>query len=505
MNSILPRALISAALNALKVVASFVTGILIARGLGVQDYGTLSFLIASFTSLRLLLDMGTSSAFFTFISKSSRSKRFFFYYACWITIQFIVSLAFIILIAPDKWVETIWQGEERVTVVLAFIAIFGQQILWTAITQVAESQRLTIRIHQMNFCIAVFHLLAIGLLLSSGGLSIEVVLIFIAIEFVVAAIYTSRYLGPFSASGDTTFRDVFQEYKQYCLPLVPFVWTSLISVFANRWLLQEFGGSSEQALYGIAVQFTTIAFLLLGPIFNILWKEIAEANQQNNFKKLYDVYSQARRVMFLLPACLAGFSLPWTSEIIASFLGTQYAAAVLPMKIMLVYGLWQSVGAINTNMLLALELTRARTVIGLFFALVSLPLTYFMLAPSTSNLPGMDLGASGLALKMLLLIVINVNVSGYWIARVMNWTFDWRSQFITTSTTFIVGFLCYYVLNHFSPYWISDLLTMSIGAAVYLMLIGIICLKAPFFLGLRIADVTIIKNLALQFLRPKRP
>lgn len=208
--------------------------------------------------------------------------------------------------------------------------------------------------------------------------------------------------------------------------------------------------------------------------------------------------------MFLLPACLAGFSLPWTSEIIASFLGTQYAAAVLPMKIMLVYGLWQSVGAININMFLALELTRARTVIGLFFALVSLPLTYFMLAPSTSNLPGMDLGASGLALKMLLLIVINVNVSGYWIARVMNWTFDWRSQFITASTTFIVGFLCYYVLNYFSPDWISDLVTMSIGAAVYLMLIGIICLKAPFFLGLRSADVSIVENLALQFLRPKR-
>jgi hypothetical protein len=98
--------------------------------------------------------MGTSLAFFTFISKIDRPRWFFFYYACWVGMQLVISLAFIILIAPNSWIENIWQGETRFTVVLAFIAIFCQQTVWTSITQVAESQRLTIRHQKANFCIA---------------------------------------------------------------------------------------------------------------------------------------------------------------------------------------------------------------------------------------------------------------------------------------------------------------------------------------------------------------
>jgi hypothetical protein len=44
----------------------------------------------------------------------------------------------------------------------------------------------------------------------------------------------------------------------------------MISLFANRWLLQKYSDSSEQAYYAVAVQFATIAFLLASPIFNIL-------------------------------------------------------------------------------------------------------------------------------------------------------------------------------------------------------------------------------------------
>jgi hypothetical protein len=200
---------------------------------------------------------------------------------------------------------------------------------------------------------------------------------------------------------------------------------------------------------------------------------------------------------------LADFSLPWSAEIITTVLGMQYTAAVMPMKITFVYSLWQSVGAINLNMLYALELTTSRTVIGIFLALMSLPLTYLVLAPNNISFPGMNLGASGLALNMVLLNAVTVNVYSWWIARKMNWKFHWCSQFITASTCFVLGYLWYYLLNNFVFDGMNSLIAMGISALGYLLMIGMIGLKFPFFLRVNCRDVNVVKNLIIRFWNQK--
>ena len=53
------------ALRSLMLVAA---GIYLARAMGPNTFGELSFLLASFIGLKALLDLGTSSAFYTFVS-----------------------------------------------------------------------------------------------------------------------------------------------------------------------------------------------------------------------------------------------------------------------------------------------------------------------------------------------------------------------------------------------------------------------------------------------------
>ena len=55
---------------------AFVSAMLLARWLGPDEYGRVVFLLAAHIAIRQFIDMGTSSAFFTFISRRARSHYF---------------------------------------------------------------------------------------------------------------------------------------------------------------------------------------------------------------------------------------------------------------------------------------------------------------------------------------------------------------------------------------------------------------------------------------------
>ena len=62
------RLVFSVLLNTVRSIIIFITGMILARGLGPEQYGLFSFLLASFAAIITLFDMGSSSAFFSFIS-----------------------------------------------------------------------------------------------------------------------------------------------------------------------------------------------------------------------------------------------------------------------------------------------------------------------------------------------------------------------------------------------------------------------------------------------------
>ena len=499
MVSVYRRSILSIFTNALKALLSFITGVILARGLGVEEYGVFAFLMSSFTASRLLLDMGTSSAFFTFISKFNRSKHFFRYYGAWLLFQFVISTFFILLVAPDSWVNSIWQGENKIRVILAFMAVFLQQTIWIAITHIGESQRLTLKVQKINISIAAFHLVAVVTMFMMDTLSIERVFIFVAIEFLLATIY-SYYCFTISYGGNNeSLKDIFKEYKVYCSPLIPFVWVSMLSVFTNTWLLQKYSGSIEQAYYAIAVQFSSVSFILITPVLNILWKEVSESYEQGNISQLHSIYSRTCRFLFLLPAIMVGMAVPWATEIINIVLGNEYSSAAPVMQLMFIYSIWQSLGAININTFYALELTTARAVIGITFALISLPFTYLMIAPADAVFPGSGLGAVGLALKMLCLQFISVNVYSWWVSRSMKWEFNWFYQIVVMFTCLGIGFSVYFSMNSLMFESLHLILRMMIAASLYVLLIAIIAYRKPFLLGMTKNDISKGRDMIIGF------
>jgi O-antigen/teichoic acid export membrane protein len=139
--------------NVLRVGLSFISGLVIARTLGPSNYGNFIFLLGSFTALASLVDMASSSAFYTFISQKRRGLSFFFYYTVWISIQFSI-LLLLVLFLPIPLKEKIWLGHTRSLILFALFASFSMNQIWNFWGQIGESIRDTIGVQVRNLVMA---------------------------------------------------------------------------------------------------------------------------------------------------------------------------------------------------------------------------------------------------------------------------------------------------------------------------------------------------------------
>jgi O-antigen/teichoic acid export membrane protein len=488
-DSILRRSLISAQANVAKAVLSFATGILLARGLGPEQYGVFAFLLASFTALRAVLDMGSSSAFFSFISKRNRSRSFIAYYLLWVLIQFLLPLFFIVLIAPDEWVKSIWEGEEKSRVIVAFVAVFLQQQMWSIVAQIGESQRLTVKVQLLNISIACFHLTVVGVLYWVEGLTIERVYYFISLEIVVATLVALKVFPLVYSDELSKPSAMLREYWVFCYPLIPYAWLGMVIGFADTWLLQHFGGAVEQAYYSVAAQFASISLIATTSVLRILWKEVAEANERGDKTHVQRIYERANRILFVLGASISGMLIPWTEEIIQLVLGNSYLEGAFVMALMFLYPIHQSLGQINGTMFFALELTRPYVLIGMVSMLISGIAVYFIIAPPTALLPGLGLASTGLALKMVVLQFLGVNFSIWWLSKNQGWKFYFVYQLVLVGLFLLLGFAAYYLVNFILDESVFVILRGGLAGMVYLFICALLLYRFPQFVGFTRSEI----------------
>ena len=94
------------------------------------------------------------------------------------------------------------------------------------------------------------------------------------------------------------------DYKKFCLPILPYqIWAAFV-VFADRWMLQNFGGSIEQGYFSVGNQLSLIILLAATSIINILWKEMAEEYKKNNIEKVRNYFRLSTNCFYLLSMCI---------------------------------------------------------------------------------------------------------------------------------------------------------------------------------------------------------
>ena len=487
------RFFFTVASNLLRSLLSFTTGMLLARWLGPTSYGSMAFLLGTFLGIRQLLEMGSSTAFFTFMSQRPRSKRFVWAFFRWLGVQFLIPLCVTGLLLPSQWVASIWHGHPRGLVLLAFVGAFLQDTVWPVMQQAAESQRQTLKVQALGAGVMAMHLSAVVLLWLSGWLSVYAVFIVMACEYLLAAFLAYRTcVAPFLSANDAgahPSESALRQYFRYCLPLVPYSWVGFAYVFADRWLLQRFGGSVQQAFYSIGAQFSAIALIATSSILQIFWKEIAEAHHRGDHARTGILYRKVSRLLFFVGAVIGGFLIPWAASLLRLFLGDAYAQGAATLAIMFVYPMHQSMGQIGSTMLYATERVATQVKLGIAAMIVSIGATYFMLAPAEAPLPGLGLASVGLAVKMVVIQMVQVNILAYAIARGGKWAFDWTYQPVSLFGCLGLGWLAHAAAMSLTGGSWYVLATMGLAGMFYVAMILAFVYTLPHITGLTRAEI----------------
>lgn len=490
--SVKTRFLVSVGSNGIRGMIGFASGLLIARGLNPSGYGDLMFLLGSFVAVRSLLDMGTSSAFYTFLSRHTQGCRFYLFYFSWLALQFVITLSFVALIIPDSIFERVWLGHNREIVVIAFFAAFMQQQVWLTVGQIGESMRKTVKVQLLNLSVAMIYLAMVSLLLVTGGISVQSILLLIIAQYAVATLWANRFLREDQAGiveKDASLEQIIREYWVYCKPLIALSLVSFLYAFADKWMLQKFGGATQQGYFQIASQFAAISLLATTSILNIFWKEIANALARHDHARVAMLYHKVSRGLVMLSAVISSLLLPWSEQIVNIFLGSAYVQAWPVLAIMLLYPIWQSMGQIGGTMLLAGGQTHKHMVVSIGIMLVSVPFSYFMLAPTSGVLvPGLGMGAMGIAFKTVLLGIVSVNIQAWVIARYSGWKFDWIYQVVGIPLMIGLGYLAKLLVGllwNLEDIGMIDLIAPVILAVfVYIILVVWMLWLLPWLIGM---------------------
>ena len=422
------------------------------------------FLLASFAAFRQLLDMGTSSAFFTFLSQKQRSAHFIRVYWFWVASQLAISLVVVWLMLPDALIGQIWVGEDRTLIALALLASFMQGLVWTSASQMAEAYRETVNLQRLNTLVVCVHLCVMVALWHLDQLAIPLVFTALIIEWGIAAWLASRMYRtqgvPRQNEHGTvkTLSAIVSEYFRYCGPMIPYVWLAFAHDFADRWMLQAWGGASEQAYYGVAQQFSAVALLATSSILGVLWKEVAEAAHRNDLQRLSYLYSKVSRILYFVASATACGLLPWSNELLALTVGEDYSGGAVTLMLMLLYPIHQSLGQIGGTLLYATENVRLQVKLNVFVMATSLVFAYVMMAPPDAFIPGLNLRSGGLAWKMLIVQAVSVNLLMWFIARSFDWKFHWQFQYVVFGVCFTLG----WVMHQIAALLLEDISSTSV-------------------------------------------
>lgn len=476
--------------NIVRAILSFISGLIIARALGPEGYGDYRFLLGSFVVFGTLMDMGSHTAFYTFISQEQRGRKFHLYYFLWVLVQFIIILLITICLPPIMK-QKIWFGHPTSLILWALFSSFTMGQIWKFTGQIGESIRDTISVQLRNLFASVSFFGFILFLYIFNYLSIMSLYILSGSLYLLFALFYIIRLskkGIFANNRQESLFRIVGEFKKYCYPMVPFIVIGFFYGFADYWLLQKFGGSAQQGFYAVGKKFSAISLLAMTSILQVFWKEIAEAYKQGKISKVQQLYSKTTHFLYFIVSACSCFLIPFSKEIIVLTLGPIYENAWIPLSIMFLYPLHQTIGQLNGTMLYAMGLTKKLSVVGIFTMMFSMPFTYFVLAPKSFFIPGFNLGAVGLSLKMVFVNIIGVNIMAYFVCKHINLKNNWIHQIFVASLLLPIGFLGRMSSNtllSFTPFSQSIVVSMFCALIIYLLLVVIAVYIFPSLIGVR--------------------
>tara|TARA_B110000003_G_scaffold264880_1_gene290135 strand:+ start:3736 stop:5253 length:1518 start_codon:yes stop_codon:yes gene_type:complete len=472
--SVLNRISISVFANIFRAVIIFITSIVLAKFLGDEIFGYMSFLIGVFFSVQTLLDMGLSSALITLLSQKRRSPKYISLFFSFQFILFLITSALITLVLPDLFLTYIWRSSDRLTIVLCFVAIFLQNGIWTYFLKISESYRLTLSSQFVYFFIVLIHLLLVLIFYKINILEIKTVFISLIFSYLIGLIYMINIFNKNIFLIDnhlhTSNRVIIKDYFNYSKPLIIYTFFSFLFLLSDRWLLQFYSGSKEQAYFSIGLQVSNAVLIITTAFINIFWKEIAEAYHKNDFDLTKNIFKKTTNFIFFISFFIAAFLVQWTDEILLELFGISDKNQSMALCLLFIYPAFAGVCQLCSTFLLAISKPVKVVQINYYFIISSLFVSYFVLAGKDNVIPGLQLGSLGLSAKLLVMNVLQLFAFLFVINKILNQKFDLSTLIKVVLLCFLLSFFSVFVIQLFFSIYFKWIYVFFISGLLYFIL-----------------------------------
>ena len=447
IDSVRKRYLVTLLSNSIFFFASLVTAGIVPRALGPKLLGDYSFLSRISSALRNFLNMGTSSAFFNYNAKHEKTGALVKAYSFWYVGQLFTSLSLVLLAVIIGLKDTIWPGQELKYIIWILIfdwVFFSVNIL----KQLSDSKGYTTRAQLINLIISVSNIIILvffalkGLLNLNRYIAIQTfcsAAISLGIIFYVIIPHRDLYWAGGMKGKLKEFKDYF---VKFCSPLVAITIVGFFFAYFDRMILQRFSGSIQQGYFHIATSWSAFATLFTASILVIYKREMAHSLGQNNIRRAAEMFLRYLKMMYFMTLTLAVFLAFHARTLLALIAGPEFKAAGVILIIMAFYPIHQVYGQLGGAAFYASERTAILRNISVSAMILGIPLSYFLIAPTTMPIPGLGLGAMGLAIKTVVWNIILVQVYLIWNCRFFKLSPIpfWRHQIY--SLLILVGIMC---------------------------------------------------------------
>lgn len=482
--------------NVTGIFFNFFIQIIIPRGLGPKLYGDFNFLNNFFIQVVNFFDMGTSSCFYTKLSQRQNDFSLVAFYFQFTALVSLMVIGIVIAAHLADFGGQLWPEQEAIYVYLA--SVLGI-ITWISqvLNKMADAYGITVPAEKARMLQKLLGLFLILLLFVTHQLKLAqyflynliiIAMLIVSLVWIIKnKIQFPREVWKISWKEVTAYS---KEFYRYCNPLFVYAPVGLIAGIFDYWLLQRFGGSIQQGFYGFSYQIGVICILFTSAMTPLLMRELSIAFGNKDLTQMAYLFRRYFPLLYAIAAFLSCFIAMQAGKIIYIVGGTKFNGALIPVIVMAFYPIHQTYGQLSTSVLYATGQTGLLRNVGIIFMVLGLPVTYFLLAPQKKL--GLDAGAIGLAIKMVLIQLIAVNVQLYFNTRLLNLRF-WHyvaHQFVSVGCLLFYAAISTMVIDKYLALHDKVVISLLLAGILYSLLVIISTYLQPVLFGLKREDIT---------------
>jgi O-antigen/teichoic acid export membrane protein len=280
-------------------------------------------------------------------------------------------------------------------------------------------------------------------------------------------------------------KSLSKEFLSFSSPLLILNIISIIFGLFDIWLLQKLGGSEQTGFYSLAYGIAAMCFLFTSAMTPIITREFAKAYEEKNLKQIKNLFSKYIPMLYSIAAYFGVFISFQSENLLVIFTDEKFLDAYLVLVIMAFYPIHQTYGQLSGSIFYVTEQTRLVRNIGIISSVFGVALTilfiYFL-----------QLGAVGLAWKMVIIQIISVNIQLYFNSKFLKLRlFDFIYHQVLSLLFFV---LIIFLTNFIMISLENKLMEFLISGLIYTVFVTIGTLIMPNIFGLNKENLLSLKK-----------